>query len=324
MIRPLESRLALLPYFRDLRPDERVRIAARFTPLTLQAGESWQPESPRLVLLVEGEARLLRDGASLPLFGGDSFGEVELATGQTTGRLEAVTPLELALLDGEALEKIFADYPATAPAWLQLLGRELKWRNDVLRELSLAFAENLPPAQLESMLSRRRRRLQQYRQSHVRGALLRLGRALFMVPGSRPSFWVLVGALAALAAARTVVALIIANGLQKHLFALIGGKVGHPIHVHHFNYGLLLVSLVSLLLLLPRPRSALKRLAFVFGFGLGLIVDEFALLWNLNPDYYQPQSRFAAGLVIVTILQVVYLRNWWGSIFRRVVSLVRG
>jgi hypothetical protein len=119
------------------------------------------------------------------------------------------------------------------------------------------------------------------------------------------------------------VAVIIKNGLQKHLFALIGGKAGNPIHVHHFNYGLVLVSLVGVLSLMPRPRRLLRRLAFVFGFGIGLIVDEFALLWNLNPDYYQPESRLAAGLVILAILQVVYFRAFWMGLLWRTVAWVR-
>jgi CRP-like cAMP-binding protein len=317
-VRALESALALLGPFRGLRPDERLAIAARFQQISVAPGESWHTAEPGLVLLIEGQARL---AGGTTLVAGDSLGEVEVATGEPLNvTLTAVTPARLALLDGAGLDALFAEHPVTALPWLRGLGRELKWRNDLLRELSLAFAENLPPAQLEALLARRRRRLQRHRKRRVRSALAAVGRALFTAPGSRPSFWVLLGALSALAAARTVVALIISNGLQKHLFALIGGKVGHPIHVHHFNYGLLLVSLVSILLLLPRPRSALKRLAFVFGFGLGLIVDEFALLWNLNPDYYQPQSRLAAGLLLIAIVQIVYVRNWWGALFRRLVG----
>src|SRR5437660_1772057 len=98
---------------------------------------------------------------------------------------------------------------------------------------------------------------------------------LVLVLDGQATLTVACGAIAALATARTVVAMIIRNGLQKHLFALIGSQVGHPVHVHHFNYGLLLVSTVGVLVLLPRARRGLRRLAFVFGFGLGLIVDEF-------------------------------------------------
>jgi CRP-like cAMP-binding protein len=315
----LESVLALLPYFSRLRTDEQVRIAARFVTVALPPGGELALDQPRLVIVVDGEARLVRGGSTVRLFSGDTFGEIELATGRAApARVVAETAATVATLDREALDGIFADYPAAALPWLRQLGRELKWRNDALREVSLAYAEKLPPSQLEAVLSARRRRLARHRRTTVGDAIRRLLRTIFLTPVARPSFWVMVGVLSALAAARTVVALIIANGLQKHLFALIGGSVGHPIHVHHFNYGLALVSLTSLLLLLPRTRGALRRLAFVFGFGVGLIVDEFALLWNLNPDYYQPSSRLVAAAVIVAIAQVVYLRAFWAALARRV------
>jgi hypothetical protein len=113
---------------------------------------------------------------------------------------------------------------------------------------------------------------------------------------------------------------ILANGMQHRLFALIGSEAGNPIHVHHFNYGLLLVSLVGLLSMAPRLRRILRPLAFVFGFGVGLVVDEFALLWNLNPDYYQPSSRLAAGLVLFALFQVVYFRTLYLAIARRLIA----
>jgi hypothetical protein len=239
------------------------------------------------------------------------------------GKLVAPERAVLALLDRAALDSLFADYPAIAPPWVTELARELKWRNDLLREVSLAHAERLPPAQLAAVLNRRKRRLERHRRSPVRRATARLVRALFVSPGERPSFWVLVGALSALALARTVVAMIIKNGLQKHLFALIGSQVGHPIHVHHFNYGLALVTIAGLLVMLPRTRGGLRKLAFVFGFGIGLIVDEFALLWNLNPDYYQASSRLAAGAVVLVIVQIVYFRNVYRAVLRRIGALVR-
>src|SRR4051812_21991803 len=121
----LESILALLPYFRRLRADERMRIAARFSALHLDAGESWQidPEAPRLVIVVEGEAVL--DGG-LPLFPGDSFGEIDVVTGHAApARIVAERPTLLATLDHAALEIVLAEFPAVAPPWLRELGREL-------------------------------------------------------------------------------------------------------------------------------------------------------------------------------------------------------
>ena len=57
------------------------------------------------------------------------------------------------------------------------------------------------------------------------------------------------------------------------------------------------------------------------GGGVGRIVDEFALLWNLNPDYYQPLSRFAAGVVLLLIAQVVYFRDLYVALGKRLFRL---
>jgi hypothetical protein len=319
----LDTLLALVTPFARLRPDERVRIAQRFTTVQLTDGESLDlvAEQPHFVVIVDGELELDGTGRARPLFAGDTLGEVELAAGRgRAGRLVARGPATVATLDRPALDSILAEWPAAAVPWLDLLGRELKWRNDLLREVSLAYAEGLPPARLESVLGRRRARLAHHRRSTVGSALLRTMRSVFTLPGTRPSFWVLVGALSALAAARTVVAFILAQGLQKHLFALIGSKVGHPVHVHHFNYGILLVLTSGVLLLWRRTRGAIRRLAFVFGFGLGLIVDEFALLWNLNPDYYQPSSRLAAALVVLALAQFVWFPSLWLAAGRRIAA----
>src|SRR5262249_55483778 len=193
-------------------------------------------------------------------------------------------------------------------AFVTELGRELKWRNDLLRDVVLARAERLPEAQIDAMLRRRRRRLVAHRRASLARGLTLIWRAVISEPSRRPTFWMFTGAVLALIGARTVVGTILRMGLQKKLFALIGGGEGwNPIHVHHFNYGLLLVSLVGLLALAPRMRQRLRGLAFVFGIGLGLVVDEFALLWNLNPDYYQPSSRLVAALALFVLFQAVYL-----------------
>jgi uncharacterized membrane protein len=130
-----------------------------------------------------------------------------------------------------------------------------------------------------------------------------------------------IGALLGLAGARSVVAFIIHNHLQKKMFALIGGKTGNPVHIHHFNYGLLIISLMGVLSMIPATRKALRFLSFGFGVGVGLLVDEFALYWNLNPDYYQPSSRLAAGLVLFVLVQVVYFRNLYLAALKRMLTV---
>ena len=52
----------------------------------------------------------------------------------------------------------------------------------------------------------------------------------------------LVGFSSSLGGARLVVALILKYGLEKQLFALVPGNDPNPMHVHHFNYGLIVAA----------------------------------------------------------------------------------
>ena len=318
--RRLESICALLPFFADLREGERAHVVSRFQTHMLGDGTTMSLDS-RMVVVVAGAVQYEQEGEDpVPLFVGDTYGEAEVVARRTrAATLRAREDSLVATLDADAIDALFAEIPAIALAFVTELGRELKWRNDLLRDVVLARAERLPEAQIESMLRRRRRRLVAHRRASLARGLHLLWRAAVADPARRPTFWMFVGAVLALVGARSVVGVIIRNGLQKKLFALIGGGEGwNPIHVHHFNYGLLLVSLVGLLALAPRVRQRLRLLAFLFGIGLGLVVDEFALLWNLNPDYYQPSSRLAAALALFILFQTVYLRSLWAGLARRV------
>ena len=113
--------------------------------------------------------------------------------------------------------------------------------------------------------------------------------------GREPPFWMLLGFLVALGGARLVVGLILKYGLEKRLFALVPGNDPNPMHVHHFNYGLVLIGAAGLAALAPFGRRGLRVLAFAFGVGAGLVFDEFGLIYNLNPEYAQRSSLIAGG-----------------------------
>lgn len=317
--------LDLVPYFAGLRPDEKARVATRLRVVDLVDAERAELEADALAVVVGGEATLARGQAEpIRLVAGDTFGEVEVVRGgHEPATLVARGPARVATLARRDLDALFAEIPSLALPFVVELGRELKWHNDLLREVCMARSEGLSAAELAEVVRRRRRRLLRHRRFSSRRLGAALWRALVTEPARRPAFAVFVGAIVALVGARTVVALILREGLQKHLFALIGGQVGHPIHVHHFNYGLVTVSLVGLLTMLPGARRQLRALAFAFGFGVGLVVDEFALLWNLNPDYYQPSSRVAAAVVLFGLAQIVYFGRAWTNVARRLLSWAR-
>jgi hypothetical protein len=134
----------------------------------------------------------------------------------------------------------------------------------------------------------------------------------------------LVGFVAGLAGARIVVHLILKYNLEKQLFALVQGPDANPMHIHHFNYGLILVGVTGLLALSPTRRRALRSLATAFGLGCGLIFDEFALFWNLNPDYSQGLSLISAAIAFAALIQLVYFRRFWVAFVSRLVQKARG
>jgi hypothetical protein len=149
-------------------------------------------------------------------------------------------------------------------------------------------------------------------------------RRLVVQQGAEPPFWMLVGFILSLGLARLTVFLILRYHLEKQLFALVPGTDPNPSHIHHFNYGLVLIGLSGLAALFRFGRRALRLLAFAFGFGCGLFFDEFAIFWRLDPEYAQPLSLVAAGVALVVLFQLTYLRAFWGALLRRAYLALRG
>jgi hypothetical protein len=95
-------------------------------------------------------------------------------------------------------------------------------------------------------------------------------------------------------------------------------------HVHHFNYGLILIGASGLAALFPFGRRGLRLLAFAFGIGCGLVFDEFALFWNLNPEYAQSLSLIAAAIMVSVLVQLTYFRRFWAALGRRFFYVMGG
>ena len=315
-----------LAMFRALRPDERQRIVDRVTWERLEQGKplAVASDAPRMVVVAEGVVELRREGLMpVRLFAGDVVGEDDVLAGACDAwELRALTPAWLATLDAEGVGAMLGEFPSVAIPLLYRLGSDLKWYNDLLRDATAAQADGLPARAVAGLLRRHERHIHHQRRSSARTVLELLARTLVTEPAERPSFWMFAGVAAGLAGARSLVAYIITNGLQKQMFALIGGPQGNPMHIHHFNYGLIIIGLVGVLAMVPATRQALRLLSFGFGVGVGLLVDEFALFWNLNPDYYQPSSRAAAALVLFVLVQVVYFRKLYLAAAHRLVARV--
>ncbi len=338
----LEAVLAHISLFQALRPDEVARIARRLELSRLDPGArrvfSGSAEDARLVVVVSGSLRLeveTRAGAlSGVMNAGDRFGDVSLVTGHarrfsieapaSTSTSTADDAVTIATMDASSFESVLADFPAVALPLAAELSRELAASTDVVRQILELHAERLPPEELAAAVDERRTALLR------RGARVsRLGpgalfRSLVVQQGAEPPFWMLAGFLASLGGARLVVHLILKYHLEKQLFALVPGTDPNPMHVHHFNYGLLLIGAAGLAALFPLGRRALRGLALAFGLGCGLVFDEFALFWNLNPEYAQGLSLFACGMAAAFLVQLTYFRRFWGALARRGWLFVRG
>lgn len=329
----LESVLTQLSFFDRLRPDEISRVARHFEIKKVAPQESLSldatPEAQRFLVVVEGRLGLVVEARKRTLrselIPGDRHGDLALMSGVARrATLTGIEPSTLALLGRKELDAVLAEFPAVALPLAEDLARELYFVNDMVRQLHEVWAEGLSPDQHAAALEERRGSLERRGARVTRLSTKALFRRAVVEPGAEPPFWAMLGFLASLAGARVVVALILKYHLEKQLFALVPGADPNPMHVHHFNYGLILVGAAGLAALFPLGRKALRTLAFVFGVGAGLIFDEFALFWNLNPDYGQAMSLYSAGIAFVALLNLAFFRQFWVALGRRLVLRVRG
>jgi len=129
---------------------------------------------------------------------------------------------------------------------------------------------------------------------------------------------VFVSFIVTFALARSVVLLMTIGRL--HDFYLRFGQT----HVHHLNYGILILSGVGAYLIFVRPDArGVAKAAVLYGIGLALTFDEFGMWLHLDDVYWQ-RASFDAMVLIAAILGLVIaaptvrrfrLRHWvWTTV----------
>jgi hypothetical protein len=104
--------------------------------------------------------------------------------------------------------------------------------------------------------------------------------------------------------ARTVVLLIMARRIPNLYLFL------HNTHVHHLNYGILLLAAVGGYLLLAAPSGdAARRAAFAYGIAMALTFDEFGMWLHLGGSYWQRASVDAIVVVAAVLALIAYARS---------------
>lgn len=107
-------------------------------------------------------------------------------------------------------------------------------------------------------------------------------------------------------------------------------------HVHHQVFGILIIIGTGIVLVSQTPQgSALDAAAAIFGVGVGLTVDEFALWLHLKDVYWAKQGRQSVDAIfcvlVVTgaliggtgfVTGAIGTADWWSSIGVIAINLV--
>jgi hypothetical protein len=87
-----------------------------------------------------------------------------------------------------------------------------------------------------------------------------------------------------------------------HIHAAGLGNVGAGgVHLHHYLYGILLLTIVSILGLVERSPRMRAWLGLAAGIGLALVVDEIALLVELKDVYWKGPGEVSVAVGVILI-----------------------
>ncbi len=183
---------------------------------------------------------------------------------------------------------------------VETVAQELRFKDSLIRELGEIEALGLSGRELEGALSVRRRALRHPTQdAHPeRRAADAVYREVVVARGREPAFWMLLGFTGALLAARgSVVGGTLRYHLEKQMFSSSCTRRAKriPCTCITSTHGLLLVEWPVSDFSLAGDPPVVVAAAGGLGIGAGLILDEWALIWNLNPDYYQGLSYWAVA-----------------------------
>ena len=80
-------------------------------------------------------------------------------------------------------------------------------------------------------------------------------------------------------------------------------ETGSGLHIHHLVFGIVAMMLAGFLAFVLQPDSPwLEILAAVFGIGVGLTIDEFALWLHLEDVYWSEEGRSSVDAMIVAAI----------------------
>jgi hypothetical protein len=149
----------------------------------------------------------------------------------------------------------------------------------------------------------------------------------------RPMMWMFLAILATFLITRTVTRLI-RSGSGGH--AGLGNVQIAGVHIHHQVFGILIMIGTGIVLVSETPHgAALAAAAAVFGVGVALTVDEFALWLHLQDVYWTNEGRKSVDAIFCVLVVTGALiggadfltgaigtPTWWSSVAILAVNLV--
>jgi hypothetical protein len=139
----------------------------------------------------------------------------------------------------------------------------------------------------------------------VRSALRGAYRELIANHQSQAPFWILVGFLPTFVMARIIVK------SKPELFLSING-----VHVHHFTYGIFVLSTVGFVSIVWPQLRLHRLLAVLYGVGLALLFDEFGMWLHLTANYSLKLSADAMFALLTFLIVAVYFTNVIHSVLK--------
>jgi hypothetical protein len=149
----------------------------------------------------------------------------------------------------------------------------------------------------------------------------------------RPMMWMFLAILLTFLTTRTVTRLIRSGSGAK---AGLGNVQIAGNHIHHQVFGILIIIGTGIVLVSAMPKgAALDAAAAVFGVGVGLTVDEFALWLHLDDVYWTSEGRKSVDAIFCVLVITgtliggasfvtgrVGTAAWWSSVAVIAVNLL--
>jgi len=115
-------------------------------------------------------------------------------------------------------------------------------------------------------------------------------------------------------------------GIRYQLLPINNVVTPGGLHIHHYVWGIFIVLVVGFLAMTLDQPSWHPWLAIPFGIGAALVLDEFALLLNLQDVYWAKEGRQSLDAVVLVLAVLgVYLvaERFWRAALREVLENVR-